>query len=97
MAEHLEGDILHYSFYTIEEHLAQIRRFTEISARARFEEGQRSGFWKVWLSPVAKFFKGYFIKLGILDGYYGWVICRYSAYATFLKYKLLLRLQKERT
>ncbi len=92
---HLPGDILHYSFYSVEEHKAQIKRFTEISAKARFDEGQRSSLLKVWISPAAKFFKSYFVKLGILDGYSGWMISRYSAYATFLKYRLLLRLQQE--
>lgn len=93
---HLKGDILHYSFYTIDEHKAQIKRFSEISAKARFEEGQRASYLKVFGSPIVKFVKSYFLKLGILDGYYGWLICRYSAYATYKKYKLLMQLQQSK-
>ena len=40
----------------------------------------------VVFSPFFKFFKDYIFKLGFLDGYYGYVVCRISAHATFLKY-----------
>jgi len=93
---HLSGDILHYSFYTVDEHKEQIKRFVKISAHARFEEGQRGSYLKIFISPIVKFVKSYFLKLGILDGYYGWLICRYSAHATYMKYKLLMQLQQSK-
>jgi hypothetical protein len=36
-------------------------------------------------------------KAGFLDGYYGFVICKISAFATFSKYTKLRALQKEST
>ncbi|MEQ9186733.1 MAG: glycosyltransferase family 2 protein [Cryomorphaceae bacterium] len=92
----LKGDILHYSFYSVEEHLAQIEKFSGISARAKFEEGVRSTWLKIGVKTAAKFIKGYIFKLGILDGYYGWVIAKNSAYATYLRYYKLLQLQSEK-
>ena len=91
----LPGHLLHYSFYSFNEHLAQIRRFTDISSRAAFEKGKRSSIFKIIFSPSLKFIRAYFFRLGFLDGKEGWMIARWSAYATYLKYTKLKRLQKD--
>lgn len=88
----LKGDLLHYSYYTREDHLKQIRYFTDILAKAQYTKGKKAPLIVLWLSPVVKFFKDYFIKLGFLDGATGFTICRLSAYATFMKYRKLRNL-----
>ncbi|HTB32452.1 MAG TPA: glycosyltransferase family 2 protein [Bacteroidia bacterium] len=90
----LKGDILHYSYYTIEDHYKQIEYFTTINAKASFEKGKKAPVWKLWIAPVVKFIKDYFIRLGFLDGQAGWQICRLSAWATYVKYKKLRALYK---
>lgn len=87
--KHIKGDILHYSYYTIEDHYKQVNYFTDILAKAQHAEGKKAPFFVLILSPVVKFIRDYFIKLGILDGQAGFTISRISAYATFLKYKKL--------
>lgn len=89
----LKGDILHYSYYSLEEHYKQVEYFTEISSREYFKNGEKSGWIKIFLSPVVKFIRDYFIKLGFLDGKAGFTISCISAYATFLKYYKLRELQ----
>jgi hypothetical protein len=37
----------------------------------------------------------YFFKLGILDGYYGFVVCKISAQATYQKYAKLKALNQQ--
>jgi hypothetical protein len=91
----LKGDILHYSYYSFQEHLDQVRRFSDIASQAMFETGKRSGPLKILYKPVARFLKAYFLKLGILDGRAGFTISRMTAYATYLKYRKLYRLQKD--
>lgn len=90
----LRGDILHYSYYTIEDHYKQIEYFTTINAKASFDNGKHAPIWKLYLAPVFKFIKDYFFRLGILDGQAGWQICRLSAWATYIKYKKLRNLYK---
>lgn len=92
--EHLRGDILHYSYYSIADHYRQVDYFTTIAAKALASEGKHAGFVKLWLSPVAKFIGSYFLQLGLLDGRYGFTIARISAYATYLKYAKLKALQR---
>jgi hypothetical protein len=90
----LKGDILHYSYYTIEDHYKQIEYFTTINAKASFEKGKRAPVWKLLIAPAIKFVKDYIVRLGFLDGSAGWQICRLSAWATFVKYKKLRALYK---
>lgn len=93
--EKLKGDILHYSYYSISDHLKQVDYFSEIAARAYAEKGKKASLLKVIMAPKVKFFRDYFLKLGILDGYYGMVICAISAHATFVKYAKLRELNRD--
>jgi glycosyltransferase involved in cell wall biosynthesis len=95
-AGYLEGDILHYSFDTVEGHIKQIEYFTDISAKALFENGKKPRFIKLYLSQIAKFIESYFLKAGFLDGKYGYEICKNSAWATKLKYRKLKMLWSQK-
>jgi glycosyltransferase involved in cell wall biosynthesis len=95
-AGYLEGDILHYSFDSIDSHLKQIEYFTDISSKALFATGKKPSFIKLYLSPTAKFIESYFLKAGFLDGKYGFEICKNSAWATKLKYHKLKKLYSQK-
>lgn len=88
-ASHLKGDILHYSYYFVEEHYKQVEYFTSIASKAYFKTGKKAPLFKLIVNPVAKFIDHYLIKLGFLDGKAGYLISKISAYATYLKYKKL--------
>lgn len=93
---HLEGDLLHYSYYTIDDHYKQVDYFTTILAKAQFDRGKKAPWPILIISPLVKFIKDFFIRLGLLDGRIGFRICRISAYATFLKYKKLRKLHLDK-
>ena len=94
---HLSGDLLHYSYPTIRDHISQINSFSDIAARAAFEKGQQSNLaLDICLNPTLTFFKKYFLKLGLLDGYEGFVISISTAYGKFLKYIKLKELERQR-
>jgi glycosyltransferase involved in cell wall biosynthesis len=87
--EHLPGNILHFSFYTVDEHRKQSEKFTTLGAEADYRKGEKAPFYKLWFAPAFKFIQSYFFKLGFLDGKEGYTICRLSAEATFQKYSKL--------
>jgi glycosyltransferase involved in cell wall biosynthesis len=91
----LKGDILHYSYYTTEDHYKQIEYFTNILSKAMYEKGKKANIFKLYFSPSVKFIKDYFFRLGFMDGYAGWQICRLSAWATYVKYSKLKKLQNQ--
>ena len=81
----LKGDLLHYSFSSVNDHLTKIEKYSELSAREAVEKGKDATLAKIYFSPLWHFVSEYFIKMGFLDGFYGFVICRLSAYAAFSK------------
>lgn len=92
--EHLQGNILHYSYYTVEEHYRQADKFSSIAAQAAFQRGKKSGTVLAAIKCAAKFIRNYVINAGFLDGRYGYIICRISAYETWQKYTKLRDLWK---
>jgi glycosyltransferase involved in cell wall biosynthesis len=90
---HLDGDLLHYSYYDYEQHLKQIEKFSDISARALWQKGIRPRWWHTLIHPPAKFIRNYFIHLGFMDGAAGWRICTTSARATWMKYSKLKKIK----
>ena len=93
---HLQGDMHHYSCYSIGQHLDQIQKFSAIAAKATYEKGKRSNLLiNIILGPFYTFFKKYLLQLGILDGYHGFVISIITAFSRFLKYTKLRELERQ--
>jgi hypothetical protein len=86
---HLNGDLLHYSYYTKADHFKQIAYFSDIAANELFERKVRCSLIKLYLKVLAQFLKSYLLKKGFLDGVAGWHIAVRSAYATQQKYSKL--------
>ena len=93
---HLKGDLLHYSYNSISEHIHQTNQFTTISAQAHFKKGVQSNLLKIVTRPFLKFLRDYFWKRGFLDGYYGLVICSINGFSSFLKYVKIYELQRKK-
>jgi glycosyltransferase involved in cell wall biosynthesis len=89
----LKGDILHYTYYTIEEHILQANKFSSIAAKELVAKGKRIYLFKIFLNPIAKFIRNYFLHLGFLDGFSGFLICQITANETFLKYAKAWRMK----
>jgi glycosyltransferase involved in cell wall biosynthesis len=90
----LEGDLLHFSYYSIQQHLNQINSFTEIAAKEGVAKGKNTSFFVIVFKTIWKFKRDYIFKLGFLDGYYGFVVCAMSAYTVFVRYLKMRELKK---
>ena len=90
----LEGDLLHYSYRSISDHLRTIDSFTSIAAREKYAAGRRAGLLDLTLRPFGKFLRMYALKLGFLDGRAGFVVAVTGAFYVFLKYAKLWDLER---
>lgn len=95
-AKHLKGNILHYTYFTVEELIQQQNRFTTIQAKAMLAQHKKANWIKLYINPLVAFVSGYFIKGGFKDGIDGLIIAKTVAYFTFLKYAKLKKLQQQR-
>ncbi len=91
---HLQGDILHYSFYTIDEHYERVERYSHLKAEELLAGNRRGTKLIGIISAVSRFVRMYFFKLGILDGRAGYRICTISASAAYHKYRKLNELRQ---
>lgn len=91
----LEGDLLHYSIDSIDQHIEQIQKFTTIAAESMHAKGMKSSISKILFNSFFKFIRDYIFRLGFLDGFYGYVVAKNSAYAKYLKYLKLFQLNSK--
>ncbi len=88
----LTGDLLHYSYPTLERYLAKFDVYTTLGAEKAYARGKRAGWTDIVLRPPVSFVKHYLIRLGFLDGWEGLVISVMSSVAVFVKYAKLRHL-----
>jgi glycosyltransferase involved in cell wall biosynthesis len=90
----LDGDMLHYSYYSLEEVILQNNKYTTIQAEAMFKKGKKGSWIKLAINPLWAFISGYIFRLGFLDGTDGFFIASSVAYQTMTKYAKLRKLHK---
>ena len=86
---HLKGDLLHYTYNSKQQHIAQAEKFAKLNAASDFNKGKNSHYLIAIIKAFFRFFSIYLIKFGFLDGKIGFFIAKTSAYATFLRYREL--------
>ena len=93
VVKRLRGPIWHYTYKDLFDHLNTMNRFSSISARSKHEQGDRFRWRDFLFRPIWRFAKGYFVKVGVLDGLRGFVIASVSAFGVSMKYAKLWELQ----
>jgi glycosyltransferase involved in cell wall biosynthesis len=91
---HLQGNLLHHAYSSVGEHIRKNNHYSDLSAEFLLNKGRRSNLFKIIFNPFWAFLNGYLIKLGFLDGFFGFVIAINVAHLTFLKYLKLYLLQQ---
>lgn len=91
----LKNELLHYTDKTFEHYITKMNNYTTLSANELFRNGKKSGFFDIIFRPYFTFLKMYFLKLGILDGFMGLVLCILSSVHVMVKYLKLYLLNKQ--
>ncbi|HWR03563.1 MAG TPA: glycosyltransferase family 2 protein [Humidesulfovibrio sp.] len=82
----LKGDIIHYPYRNFREHLDKVNSYAQQGADDLKRKGKSGGVAKGTLRGLARFFKLYVLKLGVLDGRAGFVNAVHGAFYAFLKH-----------
>lgn len=85
----LKGDLEHYTYRNISQHLHTIDSFSSLGADGKFEEGKSARLLDLVFNPMFRFLKLYVLKRGFLDGMPGFIIAVLGSYYCFLKYAKL--------
>jgi glycosyltransferase involved in cell wall biosynthesis len=96
-AAKLAGDLHHYTCPSLRDHLQKIGYFGDIFLRRQLERKAQWSAGNAIFRAHWRFFRGYVLRLGFLDGFPGFYIACYMGYATFYRYSLLYEhLQNQR-
>lgn len=85
----LKSPLLHYTDLTFEHYINKMNSYTTSSAMDLFDSGRKASLTDIIFRPFFTFIKMYFLKLGVLDGYTGLVLCTLSCVHVFVKYSKL--------
>ena len=85
----LTGELQHYPFRNISDHLATIDRYTTLAAKQMYESGRRASVTDLVFQGPLAFLRNYIAKSGASDGAVGLVISVMNAYYVFLKFAKL--------
>jgi glycosyltransferase involved in cell wall biosynthesis len=92
----LRGELQHFAYRDIADHLETIDRYTTYAARQMHEAGRRAGLLQLAGHPPLAFLRNYIAHGGIRDGVPGFVISAMNAYYVFLKFAKLWERQREK-
>ncbi len=87
--KHLKGDIIHYTYTTVSQHIEKIQKYSDLWVSKAIKRNKKVGFLKLWIIYQWRFFVSYVIRLGFLDGVSGLIVCQMIAYESFIKYAKL--------
>ncbi len=92
----LAGDLLHESAESLETYLAKQNRYSTLAAEEALARGRSANVVQLIMSPLLRFIKFYFLRLGLLDGLPGLVHILIGCTASFAKYAKMLAFQRNR-
>jgi glycosyltransferase involved in cell wall biosynthesis len=92
----LRGELYHHSFRDAADHWARCQKYARLWAETKFEAGKTTGAFAPFLHAAFRWFRGYVLKRGFLDGAQGWRIASFCAREVYLKYQLLRQMNRSR-
>lgn len=77
--DQLKGQLLHYSYSSIQDHKDKSTKYAKLKAESWIEKNKSLNIFKRLLGPSFKFIRTYILKLGFLDGTEGYTISKIDA------------------
>jgi len=89
----LKNKLTHNTFKSKDDYLKKLERYAKWQAKDYDKKTGSITIFHTLIKPIFRFIKHYFIQLGILDGYVGFIISSYQAKAVKMRYKYLKALR----
>jgi (heptosyl)LPS beta-1,4-glucosyltransferase len=91
----LQGELQHFAYRDISDHLETIDRYTTYAARQMHEAGQRVAMRHLVGHPPLAFLRNYLARGGFRDAIPGFIISAMNAHYVFLKFAKLWAMQHQ--
>jgi glycosyltransferase involved in cell wall biosynthesis len=93
----LRRRMLHYSYWSYDDYMQRLQRYTSYQAEKWYREGRRASILKLLFNMPLRFLHAYVIRGGFLDGLVGFQVCALTGFYSFMKQARLWQLQHGRT
>jgi glycosyltransferase involved in cell wall biosynthesis len=93
--ERMDGDILHYTYRDITDHINRLNRYSHMQAQDIAAKKKKLLYLRAIILPPITFLRFYVWKLGILDGLPGFVIALVSSWGTAMKYLKAIEIKRQ--
>jgi glycosyltransferase involved in cell wall biosynthesis len=90
----MDGDILHFTYRHITDHINRLNRYTKMQAEDIVTKKKKLLYLRAIILPPITFLRFYLWKMGLLDGYPGFIIALVSSWATAMKYIKAIELNR---
>jgi len=92
----LKNKLIHNTFTSKEAYIDKLRRYARWQAKDYDRITNKITVYHTQVKPIIRFIKHYFLQLGILDGYVGFIISFYQAKAVKMRYDYLIKFRNEK-
>lgn len=93
--QQIKGDLLHYSFRNLTEHLSKTLGYARTSAAINHRKGKRFNGWRMVGGALFRVFRDVVLKSGWRDGWRGVLIAMIGGYSSFAKQAFLYEAELE--
>jgi len=86
----LKSLLLHHCNEDIHDRITTVNKHSSIAALHRFENGIKTNYLRILIKPSWKFFVEYILRLGFLDGFYGYLMAKTTAHYIYYRESKLM-------
>ena len=75
----LRGELMHDAYRNLADQLRRLENYARLMAEHMHAKGRRAHWWNLLLNPGWRFFRGYILRGGFLDGWRGLILAYIEA------------------
>lgn len=91
-----KNKIEHYSYKNYDHYISKMNHYGELRAKEYFENNKKVNLYHFLIKPSARFCIHYFLRLGFIDGFPGFIFAKTQAYGVYTRYIKLWLLNKNK-
>ena len=89
-----KNKIDHFGYRSYNHYINKIHHYSSLKAKELHKAGKKVNAYHFIIKPTYRFFMHYFVRLGFLDGYAGFILCKALAYSVYVRFVKLWLLNK---
>ena len=90
----MKNYVKHYSFITLHDVIDTMNDYSDGSAQIKFADGKTASLFTAISHGIWAFLRGFILKLGFLDGRWGFILAVSNAEGSYYRYLKLLHLRQ---